>query len=168
MDTKQIDEILTYLTDQLGGDWLLAGGSLVRLVFDGSRGTEDIDLARMRESPHLSRDAALASLYQKLIADGLGPEWVNTALEPFVAAVPDWMDHVVLLKEGGMGRIFRPTLTLFAFLKLRRGTDIDMQDVRAAARACPEKFDEHQFMAWADPLLQARYLAAKSSLGLSE
>jgi hypothetical protein len=30
MDEKTLEEILRYLLDDLGGDWLLTGGSLVR------------------------------------------------------------------------------------------------------------------------------------------
>ena len=47
VDAKFLEEILETLTDTVGGDWLLAGGSLVRLVFDDTRSTEDVDIARM-------------------------------------------------------------------------------------------------------------------------
>ncbi len=39
LDSSQLEEILNYLTDGLGGDWLLTGGSLVRLNFDADRGS---------------------------------------------------------------------------------------------------------------------------------
>jgi hypothetical protein len=40
MDSKRLDEILAYLCEDLGGDWLLTGGALVRHEFDASRGAE--------------------------------------------------------------------------------------------------------------------------------
>lgn len=43
MESKTLNEVLDYLGNELGGDWLLAGGSLVRLKFDATRGTEDMD-----------------------------------------------------------------------------------------------------------------------------
>ncbi len=53
MDSQKIDEILKYLCNELGGDWFLTGGALVRIAFDPSRGTEDVDFVRIRH-PSLS------------------------------------------------------------------------------------------------------------------
>lgn len=166
MDSLTIETILDYLRNELGGDWLLTGGSLVRLSFDASRGTEDVDLMRIAH-PSLSDEASRNALFRWLIARGLGPEWVNSTVEPFVREVSEWRDEIVPLLDGPKGRIFRPTLTLFAHLKLRRGTDVDLADIRAAARSCPEGFDQAKFRRWSDPDTWARYLSSKAALGLS-
>jgi hypothetical protein len=41
MEATTLEKFLQYLIDDIGGDWLLAGGSLVRLIFDETRGAEE-------------------------------------------------------------------------------------------------------------------------------
>ncbi|MBS1960844.1 MAG: hypothetical protein JST04_01405 [Bdellovibrionales bacterium] len=165
MEPQTIEEILAHLIEEIGGDWLLAGGALVRLNFDADRGTEDIDLARMGH-PTLSAQAALNEFYRWLIARGDGPERVNTAVEPFLEEVPHWNKEVVELRKGSRGRIYRPNLTLFVYLKLRRGTEIDLEDVRKAAPNCQEGFDEAKFLSWGNEATSAKFRRARKSLGL--
>ena len=165
IESKTVEEILNYLCNDLGGEWLLTGGSLVRLKFDAQRGTEDMDLVGITH-PALSDTAARNELYRWLIGRGLGPEWVNTAVEPFVREVPQWESETVEIQRGPKGRIVRPTLTLFVFLKLRRGTDVDLEDIRKAVVHCPEKFDETKFLLWADARLQIKFRAFRSMLAI--
>jgi hypothetical protein len=166
MENEKVESVLRYLCDTLGGDWLLAGGSLVRLIFDARRGTEDIDLARVAH-PVLSEESALNRLYVHVRSLGLGPEHVNPAFQAFLRQVPDWMGELVLLREGARGRIYRPSLTLFAYLKLLRGTPIDVEDVRSAV-AClgPGEFMESRFRAWAAPEIQERFERHRAAIGL--
>lgn len=168
MESKTIEEVLAFLCENLGGDWLLTGGALVRLNFDENRGTEDLDLVRIRH-PELSDEAAKNQLFKWLIQRGLGPEWVNSAVEPFVREVEEWDREVVLLRDGPRGKIFRPCLTLFVYLKLRRGSEIDLADIQKAAENCVERFDEAKFLTWAkgNKLLLIRYQSIKSWLGRS-
>lgn len=163
-DSTKIAEVLTYLCDEVGGDWLLAGGSLVCLKFDADRGTEDIDIMRIRHS-HLSDEAAKNELFKWLIANGLGPEWVNAAMEPFVKAANGWESEIVEIKTGKKGRIFRPTLTLFTFLKLRRGTEIDLRDIVSARKSCPEKFDETKLKSWSNEAVWNRFQKVRKQIG---
>ncbi len=165
METQAVEEILNYLCEELGGDWLLTGGSLVRLSFDASRSTEDVDLVRIRHGS-LSDEAARNALFKWLIGRGLGPEWVNSAVEPFVREIPGWERELALLRAGSAGRIYRPNLTLFVYLKLRRGTEIDLGDIRKAVPKCAEGFDEARFLRWAAQPLRERYERVRSTLGL--
>jgi hypothetical protein len=165
MESKTIDGVLTYLCEELGGDWFLTGGTLVRLNFDASRGTEDIDLVRIRHQT-LSDDVAKDRLFQWLIARGLGPEWVNSAVEPFVREVPDWEKNVILLRSGSRGNIFRPNLTLFVYLKIRRGTEVDITDISKAVAACSEGFDEKLFRSWSSSAVANRFEKYRQRLGL--
>lgn len=164
LDSRVVDEILAYLCDDLGGDWLLTGGALVRLEFDAERGTEDVDLVRIRHR-ELSDEAARSLLFKKVMALGLGPEWVNTAVEPFVREVPDWEVQTVEIRDGKKGRVFRPNLTLFVYLKLRRCSEVDLQDIVKAAESCPEGFDLARFEAWADSGLRERLERNRTRLG---
>jgi hypothetical protein len=165
MDSKQLEDILTYLCEELGGDWLLTGGALVRHEFDAQRGTEDVDLVRFA-SREMSDEAAKTLLFKWLIARGLGPEWVNSAVEPFVKEVPNWSRETVLIRAGSKGNILRPNLSLFTYLKFRRGTEIDILDVQKALPKCPEGFDEPKFLSWADAKTSARFRAFRKKLGI--
>ena len=150
MDSTTLEKLLTHLIDEVGGDWLVAGGTLVRLIFDSSRGTEDIDLLRIRH-PVDSNEVSLDKLYQFALSIGSGPEWINTAMAPFVRAAPGWESHIVPLRRGKSGTLHRPTLTLFAYLKLERGSEIDIQDLEKAFQLTqkrPEEFSEKTLEGW--------------------
>ena len=164
IEATELEKIIKFLTDELGGDWFLTGGSLVKLAFDQSRGTEDVDFLRLAH-PELSENKSKHLLYQWLIANGLGPEWVNTAVEAFVQDIPEWQKEVVLLREGNRGRLYRPTLTLFVYLKLRRGTEIDLADVQCAIPFCTEGFDKHKFLSWADEKTADRLKSCRTLFG---
>lgn len=163
IDVKQLEEVMTYLCEELGGDWLLTGGALVRLNFDASRGTEDIDLVRISH-PALSDEATRTQLFRWLMSRNLGPEWVNTAVEPFVREVANWENEILIIRTGTAGKIYRPNLTLFTYLKLRRGTEIDLLDIKKAVPKCPEGFDEKKFLKWANEVVEARYRKERAKL----
>lgn len=163
METKEVEEILSHICQEIGGDWLLAGGALVKIEFDSTRGTEDIDIMRLNH-PTLSDEATRNLLFKWLIQRGSGPEWVNPALEPFVREADGWENQIILLREGKKGKVFRPTLTLFAFLKLRRGTDIDIRDILKAIPHCPEGFDLMTFKKWNHPTAQKNFKRVEKEL----
>ena len=165
MEASTQEEILRYLLDEVGGDWFLTGGGLVRMSFDAARGTEDLDLVGLSH-PELSDESAKQMLYRWLIDRGFGPEWINSAVEPFVREVEGWQNETVLVRTGEKGRLFRPTITLFAFLKLRRGTEIDVGDIQKAALKCTEPFDEELLLGWGNQKVVERYQKLASRLGL--
>jgi hypothetical protein len=65
------------------------------------------------------------------------------------------------------GRVFRPSITLFVYLKLRRATGLDLADIRVAVDKCPEGFDETKFLAWSDAPARERYEKLRRKLGLA-
>lgn len=132
MEKAKTEQILEKLCQEIGGDWLLVGGTLVQLYYDGARSTEDIDLVQISH-PSKSREVAQNELFQFTQKSwGMGPEYVNLSVEFFVRDLPGWESEVRLLKTGSQGRIFRPSLTLFCALKARRGSELDLQDIQVA------------------------------------
>jgi hypothetical protein len=153
MEISKIDKLLEELCQKVGGDWLLTGGSLVQLEMDGQRATEDIDLVAIRHA-ELSEVAAQDELFKAAIRLGLSPESVNSAAGFFVHRLDGWKDHLVKLRSGAKGTIFRPDLTLFVALKLGRATEIDLADIASATKAYgPGEFSRENFKKMADPKL---------------
>ncbi|MBC7691352.1 MAG: hypothetical protein H7222_06245 [Methylotenera sp.] len=140
MEITQISALLEELCQKVGGDWLLTGGSLVQLEFNGQRATEDIDVVLVRHS-QVSDVIAQDRLFKAAIGLGLSPENVNSAARFFVQQIQNWENHLIEIKSGPVGRVFRPDLTLFVALKLKRGTEIDLEDIRDAVQFCHGKND---------------------------
>lgn len=134
MEKAKTEQILEKLCHEIGGDWLLVGGTLVQIYYDGARSTEDIDLVQISH-PSKSREVAQNELF-RFTQDswGMGPEYVNLSVEYFVRDLSGWESEVRLLRSGSQGRIFRPSLTLFCALKARRGSELDLQDIQSAIR----------------------------------
>lgn len=149
LDLTKIQRLLDKVCQEIGGDWLLTGGSLVSLRFDSSRGTEDIDLVNVRH-PTLEPMPLQTKLFLEAKGLGLTPEAVNSAASFFVRQVPGWEKHLKEIQVGPQGKVFRPDLTLFVRLKLGRATPVDLADIAAAVRACgPAEFNETIFRRWA-------------------
>ena len=144
---EDFTRVLTVLLDEVGGEWILVGGGLVRLEFDENRSTHDLDIAFLNHS-ELSETAALQKLYEKILPFGLEPDHVNSAMRTFLDYVPSWRDEIVPIRFGSLGKMFRPTLTLFTYLKLNRGSEIDLLDIKAAFEKIGSEFDSVKLDTW--------------------
>jgi len=115
MDGERIRAIVHEIGERLEGDWLLIGGGLVALWIEPGRTTEDLDIVGMAgcDDPRL----ALLQLADDL---GLPVETLNSAADFFVQRIDGWEREVELLQRGSVGRIFRPSATLFLLLKVGR------------------------------------------------
>ncbi len=125
-DRDHTRTIVEAIADRLPGDWLLIGGGLVALWLDVDRTTEDLDIIGIAgcDDPRLR----LLELADDL---GLPIETLNSAADFFVRRVPGWDTEIELLHgatKGAMGRVFRPTPTLFLLFKLGRLSDQDLAD----------------------------------------
>ncbi len=129
MDNEQLKLALERICQNLGGDWLLLGGSLVRTDLDATRGTHDLDIVRVPQNDNTQDQTNLILEMKKV---GLSPEQVNSAVLFFLKQFKGWETEVRELLKFKGGRILRPTLTLFAFLKLGRATPIDIEDLKKA------------------------------------
>ena len=134
LDRARITEITQAIADRIEGDWLLVGGALAALWFEPRRTTEDVDIIPMGD-PKRSRTA----LFELAAELGLPIEAMNSAADFFVERVTGWRDETELLLEGRLGRIFRPSPTLFLILKMGRLSEIDLTDCLELLRIVGEQ-----------------------------
>lgn len=166
MDAAKIEALLEAICQRVGGDWLLVGGSLVHLEYDGARATADIDLVPIGH-PTYSDVRAQDELFKAAHALGLDAENVNSAARFFVADIPLWREEVLEWRHGPAGRVFRPTLALFVALKLARGTEIDLLDIRSAVKKeGAGEFREDRFRKIANSKIQSKFDSSRAGLGI--
>jgi hypothetical protein len=121
LDAKRLDALVQHVADRLDGDWLLVGGALVALWLDARRVTEDVDLVGIAGTG--ADRLALLGLATDL---GLPVEALNSAADYFVYRIPDWREHLPLLRTGKAGRIFRPSAIRSALAELRPVEDAEL------------------------------------------
>jgi hypothetical protein len=166
MDNEKIEAILDEVCQKIGGDWLLVGGCLVQLEYDGARATEDIDLVHVSD-PTKSAVKAQDELFKAAFQLGLDPESVNSAASFFVSELPGWEGELREWRHGPAGRVLKPSLTLFVALKLARGSDIDLQDIASAVRKEGRgAFHEGRFRALTNAKIQAKFDLRRARFGL--
>src|SRR6185437_3743829 len=163
MEISKIRKILEELCQNIGGDWLLVGGALVQIEFNAERATEDIDLARIASTAK-SEAVLQTELFRFSMRElQVGPESLNLAVSPFLDDIKGWRDECKLLQTGSNGSVFRPSLSLFIALKMKRASSIDLSDVREALKHWPsEELDEKKLQSWLTPERFKKYLELKS------
>jgi hypothetical protein len=166
MENEKIEAVLNEVCHKIGGDWLLVGGCLVQLEYDGGRATDDIDLIYVSD-PKKSAIQAQDELFQAAFRLGLDPESVNSAASFFVSELPGWEGELREWRQGPAGRILKPSLALFTALKLARGSEIDLQDIASAVRKEGRgSFHEGRFRALANAKVQAKFDLLRARFGL--
>jgi hypothetical protein len=164
MEISKIRKILDELCQTIGGDWLLVGGALVQIEFNEQRATEDIDLALIASSS--KSEAVLQNELFRFSMNQLqiGPESVNLAMTPFLNDLSGWRDECKPLQTGVAGNIYRPNLTLFIALKMKRASSIDLSDIREALKNWPSnELDEKKLQSWLTPDRFRKYLDVKKA-----
>jgi hypothetical protein len=124
IDSQIVKRFAKKASDELPGDWVIIGGSVLPLMGIDHRVTVDIDVA----GPDTVKQQHVLKLMK--IAEGLGlaPEAVNQAGAFFLHKIKGWEKHLVLIQEGKKGRVFRPNLNLFIRLKIGRLSESDLGD----------------------------------------
>jgi hypothetical protein len=167
IEAPRIRLLLDEICGKLGGTWLLGGGSLVLLEFDPQRVAHNVDLVPVNvKSGILQLQRQVDSLAHPL---GFTTAQVRALALGYLEEVPDWIRYSVELKSYSLGRLIRPDLTLFTYLKLRRGTEKDIADVRAAvAKLGRREFNVAAFASWAQSRADMlhRYQDTRAALGL--
>jgi hypothetical protein len=150
LDRGRLDEIVDAIAERLPGEWLLVGGALAALWLEPRRTTEDVDVVGLGGTT--GERMALMQLAGEL---DLPVEALNSAADFFVRRIEGWRDEVEPFRQGSRGRIYRPTVTLFVLLKLRRLSEPDLADCLAAvarARTDGLRFDPSRVLAALDTL----------------
>ncbi len=122
--SEQYQNFIGRVVDELDGDWLVIGGSLLAMINSEYRVTSDIDICPIGEMTNEKR------LHLMDIADQLKLpiEAINPAADFFVRQIPNWKSSIVLMKKGKKGQLYRPDIELYYNLKLSRMSESDIED----------------------------------------
>ncbi len=122
--SEQYQNFIGRVVDELEGDWLVIGGSLLAMINSEYRVTSDIDICPIDEMTNEKR------LHLMDIADQLKLpiEAINPAADFFVRQIPNWKSSIVLMKKGKKGLLYRPDIELYFNLKLSRQSQSDVED----------------------------------------
>ena len=119
-----MEHFIAKASDQLTGDWVVIGGSVLHLLNVDARQTEDIDLA----GPPESAQSDMLRLMDIATEFGLPIEAINQAGAYFLFKIKNWQTKLILVHKGSSAAFFRPNLELFVELKLGRLTESDVTD----------------------------------------
>lgn len=124
LDIKILKEFLRLAGDNLRGEWLLIGGTLLPAVGLNIRSTIDIDFVGLGD------DEARQSLELMDLAEslGLGVETINQSAAYFAKKAGVKAEDLYLLSRGKKAKIYRPSVELYWQLKVARLSEADVMD----------------------------------------
>jgi hypothetical protein len=122
---KTLQLFLTKASEDLRGEWVVIGGTVLPLLGIDHRVTTDIDFVACHQSGN-SDSLKLMDIAEKL---GLPIESINQAGAYFLMKIPEFREHLIVLKKTKNCVIYRPDFELFLKLKIERLTESDLQDV---------------------------------------
>ena len=125
VNRDSIPALFEAIARDISGDWVLVGGALLRVLGLTDRVTIDIDLVPIGKVTNRDQ-LAVMEIAEK---NGFPPEAVNFGAEYFVKKQKGWEKELVLLRDTGKARIYRPTKRLFRRLKEGRATETDLADI---------------------------------------
>jgi hypothetical protein len=138
LNHKILKRVVDKVSDQIAGDWLIIGGTVLPLVGIDYRVTVDVDLVSFLGADNQS----LLDLMNIASELKLPVETINQAGAFFLQKIPRWQEKVVLVQAGKKGRVFRPNLHLFFELKLKRLSETDLQDCIEYFKWCKENKEQ--------------------------
>ncbi len=125
VNRDSIPALFEAIARDISGDWVLVGGALLCVLGLTDRVTIDIDLVPLGKVTNRDQ-LAVMEIAEK---NGFPPEAVNFGAEYFVKKQKGWEKELVLLRDTGKARIYRPTKRLFRRLKEGRATETDLADI---------------------------------------
>jgi hypothetical protein len=124
LNQKLLQQFFLLAGDQLKGDFILIGGTVLPALGVDHRSTTDIDFIG-KTAAERAQSLQLMEIAEQL---DLAIEAVNQAGALFLSKIPGFEKHLVLLHQGKSARIYRPDATLFLLLKIPRMTESDLED----------------------------------------
>ena len=118
-----LEQFVILASQELSGDWVLCGASVLPLLGINTRTTWDIDLYGMNDQSQ-SEIMKLMDLVGSL---GVPAECINVSGGYYLSKIPNFSEHLVLLQES-QAKIYRPDFYLFSQLKLKRFSEVDLLD----------------------------------------
>ncbi len=141
LNSTLLKKFLKLASEELEGQWLLVGGTLLPAVGIDIRPTMDIDLIGLGPKEKM-QNLELMNLAEKL---GLSVEVINQAAEFFVAKKKPSSSDMIKLITGSKATIYRPTVELFWSLKIHRLTETDSLDCQHYLQYCKGQKDKINF-----------------------
>lgn len=132
LNPKLLREFIKQAGEQLQGNWLLVGGTLLPALGLDVRATVDIDFICLNEKGS-SQTIALMELADSL---GLPIETVNQAAAFFLKNIDYDNTDLISLHEGSKAKIYRPSTVLYWNLKLSRLSESDLIDCQHYYNYC--------------------------------
>lgn len=127
MTAKILEKLIGKALENLQGDWVVIGGTVLPLVGVEYRSTVDVDMIPMQDKGNES----LLALMELANDIDLPVEAINSAGMFFLKKIPDWKKRLVLHAESKRCRIYRPNLDLYLELKISRFSESDESDIAA-------------------------------------
>lgn len=118
-----LEQFVLLASEELKGDWVLCGASVLPLIGINTRTTWDIDMFGL-DNPKQTENFKLMNIAESL---GIPAECINLSGGYYLSKLPNFRKNLVLLNEG-KSKIFRPNFYLFSCLKLQRFTEVDLLD----------------------------------------
>ena len=124
LDYTTLKKFLGLAGNNLIGEWVLIGGTVLPLLGIQYRSTTDIDFIEITKNKK-NQTLQLMRLTEKI---NLPIESVNQAGEYFLNKIKNFRKHLVLIHKGKNATIYRPDINLFIKLKINRLTESDLLD----------------------------------------
>lgn len=130
-------EFLSAAGEELKGQWVLLGGTLLPALGIQLRSTVDIDLVGLTDKEMAQ------SLETMRLADRLGLEVqvINQAAAFFLRQIAYAKTDLIPLHKGKNATIFRPSVRLYWKLKVARLSEADVSDCVHYLRFCQQAKD---------------------------
>jgi len=109
--------------EAVSGDWVLTNGAVLPLLNERCRMTLDINLV----GPPTATQRDLLALMEIADSLDLAAESINQTNAFYLQQIDNWQNHLVELYEGSSGAFYRPDVTLFILLAIKRLNESDLE-----------------------------------------
>ncbi len=166
MKTLEIKSLLREVCHEIGGEWLMVGGAFILLEYDEHRPVKNVDLVPILH-PNLSFVEAEYALMTAAARLKFDPQVVTVNTKDYLDTFPGWPEEALEWRKGKVGSVAKPSLALLVAMKLKRGSTVDLNDLKLAVeKEGRGAFDERRFRRLANSLVQVKFDGLRARLGL--